>query len=104
MVEGELVLIPETVAREKEKEEKKLRPYQEVAKLINRSTHTVRSWLNRGLAEGVRRRRKDGGRGNPEMWWMSLEAAKKHLDSIKTPSEYGRRGGRPRKKAAASAA
>jgi hypothetical protein len=103
MVEGELVVMPEVVSREKEREEKKLRPYQEVAKLINRSTHTVRSWLNRGFVEGVKRRRKDGGKGNPEIWWMTFEAAKKHVASIKTPSEYGKKGGRPRKKAAAAA-
>lgn len=91
-------LVPES-SKKSEKESEKLLPYREVLKKFRGrlSWHRVRRLLNTGKISGEKRYRK-GSRGYPWVWHTNASEIKKYLMSLKTSKEYGRMGGRGKKK------
>lgn len=100
MVEGEYAPRPPEIAKKSEKERGVL-PISEVAKRVGLSTHRIRRLLNTGRVKGWKVR-KDG-RGYPWRWLTTRRAVEKYKSFLKSPREYGKRGGRPRKRKAAVA-
>lgn len=99
MVEGEFVGTPEDVRKfEKEKEEP--RPYEAVARSVGMSVDRLRRLLNTGRVEGEKLRKK--GKGFPWHWVTTQRTVERYRASVRTPREYGRMGGRPRKAAQAA--
>ncbi len=92
------ILISE-IAKEKEKEKESFLPYKEVVRKFRGrlSWHRLRRLLNTERVRGEKRYRK-GVRGYPWVWHTNAREVKKYLVSLKTPSEYGRMGGRGKKK------
>lgn len=97
VVEGESIGIPEEF-RKLEQEKVKPRPYEVVAQAVGMSADRLRRLLNTGRVEGEKLRKK--GKGFPWRWETSVWAVERYKDSKKTPREYGRMGGRPRKRRA----
>lgn len=78
--------------------EGRLLSIREVAKLVDLSTHRIRRLLNSGRIQGEKLRR-GRGKGFPWIWQTSVEEVRRYLSAKPSPSEYGKRGGRPRKEA-----
>ena len=96
MEQGE-VQIPREERESAEALEKKPRHYKEVALHFGDrlSWHRLRRLLNTGKVEGKKVKRGDGERGYPEFWQTTVGAVNRYFENLKTPQEYGRRGGRP---------
>ena len=99
MVEGEYA--PRAPETEVEREKKWRRPYEIIAGRVGLSADRLRRLLNTGRVEGRKERKK--GRGYPWRWLTTVQSVEKYKSSLLTPREYGRRGGRPRKRKAAAA-
>lgn len=90
-------------AKEKLKQpekERQLLPIKKVAKMVELSGHRIRRLLNTGKVEGKKVRRKSG-KGYPFIWKTTAEEVKRYRESLLSPREYGKRGGRPKKAAEA---
>jgi len=78
--------------------ERKLLTVAEAARRVGRSRHRVRRLLNTGKIEGEKRRREGKQKGYPWIWLTTEKAVSAYFSSVLSPEEYGKRGGRPRKK------
>ncbi len=87
---------------EKIPEKERWLPVSEAARLVGRSSHRIRRLLNTGKIEGEKQRRQGKTKGYPWIWQTTEAAVGKYFSSVLSPREYGKRGGRPRKAAAAA--
>jgi len=85
------------IEAEKVPEKREWLSVAEVARRVKLSSHRLRRLLNTGKLQGEKRRR-EGSRGYPWVWYTTEEAVSAYLSSVLSPREYGKRGGRPSKK------